>query len=85
LAFVLPGVLAIRLSRVVVTISPERVAVRYGSLSANLVQRPSVVTGIVGRRWVRFKDSRGRQLLWVPLRPRRDEVLATLATHGWPL
>lgn len=76
--------LMVRLSRATVTIDRDRLAVKYGSLSASTVQRSSIASGQVGARWARLRDHQGRQLVWVPLRPRRDEVLAALRTHGWP-
>lgn len=77
--------LMVRLSRATVTIDRDRLAVKYGSLSASTVQRSSIASGQAGARWARLRDHQGKQLIWVPLRPRRDEVLAALRTRGWPL
>jgi hypothetical protein len=82
---VIYGFLAVRMASVAVRVSGERVSVQYGSLSAQVALRSAVATAVVGRRWVRLKDQSGRSLVWVPLRPKRTEVLATLASHGWPL
>lgn len=79
------GFLLVRLSAATVTIGDERISVKYGSLSANVVHRSSISSGTVGDRWVRMRNHDGKQLLWVPLRPKRDEVLAALRSHGWPI
>lgn len=77
--------LLVRLSRATVTIGRDRLAVRYGSLSANLVQRAAIASGVAGKRWARLRNHHGKQLIWVPLRPKRDEVLAALWAYGWPV
>ncbi|MQA79283.1 MAG: hypothetical protein GEV10_12535 [Streptosporangiales bacterium] len=77
--------LMVRLSRATVTVDRDRLAVKYGSLSASTVQRSSIASGQAGRRWVRLRDHHGKQLVWVPLRPKRDEVLTALRSYGWPV
>lgn len=74
-----------RLSRCTITIDAERVSVRYGSSSAEVAYRSSVVSGNADARWARLRDQRGRSLLRVPLRPMRQEVLTTLRSYGWPV
>jgi hypothetical protein len=76
--------LAVRRSRAVIMVGDQRIAVKYGSLSAQVVQRSDIASASVGARWARLRASSGKQLIWVPLRPKRDEVLAALRAHNWP-
>lgn len=68
-----------------VIVGPHRLAVKYGSLSAHVVERSAIGSASVGSRWARMRSPQGRQLIWVPLKPKRDEVLAALQRYGWPV
>ncbi|MQA02612.1 MAG: hypothetical protein GEV07_07790 [Streptosporangiales bacterium] len=84
-ALVGSGFLLVRLSTATVAVDSELVSVKYGSLSANAVDRSSIAAGEVGKRWVRLRNHQGRRLIWVPLRPKRAEVLGALRSYGWPI
>lgn len=78
-----------------VVISHLQVTVRYGeeaelgskppSNSREQAWRTQVESIEVGTRWARFRDAAGKQVIYVPLRPKRDQVLNELRRHGWPV
>ena len=76
--------LSMRRGAATVVVGAERIAVKYGSSSANVVERSAVAMASVGKRWARLRTAEGKQLLWIPLKPKRDEVLAAMQRYGWP-
>ncbi len=77
--------MSMRRGSATVVVGSDRIAVKYGSLSANVVERSAVATASVGQRWARMRTPEGKQLIWIPLKPKRDEVLAAMQRHGWPI
>jgi hypothetical protein len=74
-----------RFARHTVTVGPRRLAVQLGANNpAQVVTRDVVAAAYAGKRWLRLRDAQGKRLIWVPLRPKRDEVLAAFRLHGWP-
>lgn len=77
--------MSMRRGSATVVVGTDRIAVKYGSLSANVVERSAVASASVGARWARMRTPEGKQLIWIPLKPKRDEVLAAMQRHGWPI
>lgn len=77
--------MSMRRGSATVVVGADRIAVKYGSLSANVVERSAVATASAGKRWARMRTPEGKQLIWIPLKPKRDEVLAAMQRHGWPI
>lgn len=78
-----------------IVISPDRIQVRYGEEAelgsappADLrpeVTRSRVSSVKVGSRWLTMRDAAGKRVLYVPLRPKREQILNELRRHGWPV
>lgn len=78
-----------------VVISDLQVTVRYGeeaelgskppSNSRAQAWRTQVDSIKVGARFATFRDAAGKRVIYVPLRPKRDQVLNALRRHGWPV
>lgn len=74
-----------RLSRVTFAADGDRIVVSYGAVAELVVRRAAVVAGTVGRRWVRLEESGRWRARYLPIAPRRREVLAALVGYGWPV
>lgn len=77
--------MSMRRGSATVVVGTDRIAVKYGSSSANVVERSAVGSASVGSRWARMRTPEGKQLIWIPLEPKRDEVLTAMQRHGWPI
>lgn len=75
---------SVRRTSLVITLTRERVTLTHGTLTSQVVQRSAVASATIGSRWARLRDPKGKALLWLPLRPRRDDVINALARNGWP-
>ena len=84
LAIAAVAIVSVQRDSLAITITPQRVTLTHGTLTSEVVQRTAVATATVGARWARLRDPEGKALLWLPLRPRRDDVLNALARNGWP-
>ncbi|MFG1819286.1 hypothetical protein ACGFIF_36370 [Kribbella sp. NPDC049174] len=78
------AIVSVRQSSLVLTITPYRVSLTHGTLTSEVVQRTAVATASVADRWIRLRSPKGRSLIWIPFKQRRDEVLGALARNGWP-
>jgi hypothetical protein len=78
------AIVSVRRTSLTITITPERLTLAHGTLTSQVVQRTAVATTTVGSRWARLRGPNGKALLWLPLRPRRDDVLNALTRNGWP-
>jgi hypothetical protein len=76
--------LSVRRTMLTIRITPDRVTLSHGTLTSQAVQRSAVASATVGSRWARLRDPNGKALLWLPLRPHRDDVVNALARNGWP-
>jgi hypothetical protein len=68
---------------IVVDVQPEQLEIRYGH-RIERVDRQAVARGEVGR-WVKLVGPDGGRVAYVPLKPKRDEVLNELRRQGWPV
>jgi hypothetical protein len=76
--------LSVRRISLTIRITPDRVTLSHGTLTSQVVQRSAVASATVGSRWARLRDPNGKALLWLPLRPHRDDIVNALARNGWP-
>ncbi|MBB6039247.1 hypothetical protein [Phytomonospora endophytica] len=66
-----------------ITVRPGSISYRAGTI-AQTVDRGRVRSAQVGPRYLRFTDEQGRQILWLPLKWRREELLDLLRSRDWP-
>lgn len=74
---------AVKAQRHEMTVSPERVIIRAGTITRT-ADRTRVAKALFGNRHMRFIDTQGRPMMLVPLAWRREEVLDLLRSRGWP-
>jgi len=74
---------SVKAQRHEMTVSPERIVVRAGSITRT-ADRSRIAKVLAGDRQLRYADAQGRPLMWVSLRWRREEVLDLLRSRGWP-
>lgn len=74
-----------RRCRLTVRVYARYLTVRTGGFPPVTVRRSAVVSARAGRRWVRIRTTGPGPPAWVPLRPKRTEVLSTLWAYGWPV
>lgn len=71
--------------RVAVRVRPDRLTVQTGCMPPVQVRRAALRSAHAGRRWVRVRTTAGVLPVWIPLRPKRSEVLVALTSYGWPV
>lgn len=77
---------AVRHAGLAVTITHDRLVVRTGSDTQTVERRRLVGSAVVDRFGITFTFGTGfRDVLYVPTRRRREELLAQLSAFGWPL
>lgn len=66
-------------------VDADRIVVRYGATAELAVTRRSVVSGVVGRRWLRLRLDGQWRATYLPVAPRRRELATALVAYGWPV
>lgn len=74
---------AVKAQRHDMTVSPDRIIVRAGTITRT-ADRARIARARPGKRQMRFTDADGRLLMQVPLSWKRDEVIDLLRSQGWP-
>ena len=67
-----------------VEIGPERITYRSGAY-VHTAARADTIALTVGPRWIKPRGPLGPTRVWLPVKWRREELLALLRANGWPL